>query len=156
MLKRRRSGKYLYKPDIVATCCPPYTIRLDSDRFIPSKSQSKVLKKLQKYLLNGGNLSNHSREEGGKPINVPELVQPGLDIPAYSNPGFSLSIPFRKVIDDTMKIDEGLREKSSAGTKLPSCATKPILDRSAGISALVNIVESATPDSKHSIMVHIY
>ena len=33
----RRSGCWLYKPDLRETCCPPYTIRLDVHRFQPSK-----------------------------------------------------------------------------------------------------------------------
>ena len=33
----RRSGCWLYKPDLRTTCCPPYTIRIDVHRFVPSK-----------------------------------------------------------------------------------------------------------------------
>ena len=33
----RRSGCWLYKPDLCSTCCPPYTIRIDVHRFVPSK-----------------------------------------------------------------------------------------------------------------------
>jgi arginyl-tRNA---protein transferase len=32
----RRSGRYIYKPDL-HTCCPQYTIRLDTRLFTPSK-----------------------------------------------------------------------------------------------------------------------
>ena len=32
----RRSGRYIYKPDL-HTCCPQYTIRLDTRVFTPSK-----------------------------------------------------------------------------------------------------------------------
>ena len=32
----RRSGRYIYKPDL-HTCCPQYTIRLDTRLFLPSK-----------------------------------------------------------------------------------------------------------------------
>ncbi|KAI5454117.1 Arginyl-tRNA--protein transferase 1 [Naganishia albida] len=42
----RRSGDYVYHPDMENTCCPQYTIRLDSLRFDPGKN------KKMRYLLN--------------------------------------------------------------------------------------------------------
>lgn len=49
----RRSGKYCYKPTMSDTCCPSYTIRCDSQTFALSKSQKKVIKKVNRFLLNG-------------------------------------------------------------------------------------------------------
>lgn len=46
----RRSGCYLYKPDMESTCCPSYTIRLKASDFVPSKEQLRVHKKMQRYL----------------------------------------------------------------------------------------------------------
>eukprot|EP00850_Spirogloea_muscicola_P000512 SM000002S05592 [mRNA] locus=s2:994109:998404:- [translate_table: standard] len=46
----RRCGKFLYKPNLAHTCCPPYTIRLHAESFKPSKEQRRVLARLQKYL----------------------------------------------------------------------------------------------------------
>ncbi|KAJ3072020.1 Arginyl-tRNA--protein transferase 1 [Podochytrium sp. JEL0797] len=46
----RRSGKYLYKPDIARSCCPAYTIRLDSTAFLLSQGNKKALKKIKKLL----------------------------------------------------------------------------------------------------------
>eukprot|EP00850_Spirogloea_muscicola_P022063 SM000275S10319 [mRNA] locus=s275:7781:12047:- [translate_table: standard] len=46
----RRCGKFLYKPNLAHTCCPPYTIRLHAGSFKPSKEQRRVLARLQKYL----------------------------------------------------------------------------------------------------------
>lgn len=46
----RRSGKYLYKPDLEKSCCPQYTIRLDTTRFSTSKSQKKILNKFNRYV----------------------------------------------------------------------------------------------------------
>ncbi|KAI8362799.1 arginine-tRNA-protein transferase [Blakeslea trispora] len=46
----RRSGKYLYKPDLEKSCCPQYTIRLNASQFKPTKSQKKVLTKFNKYI----------------------------------------------------------------------------------------------------------
>lgn len=45
----RRSGCFLYKPDMERTCCPSYTIRLKASDFIPSKEQVRVCKKMQRY-----------------------------------------------------------------------------------------------------------
>lgn len=49
----RRSGKYCYKPNMSMTCCPSYTIRCDANAFRASKSQKKVIKKVNRFLLNG-------------------------------------------------------------------------------------------------------
>ncbi|KAH6819801.1 hypothetical protein C2S53_007308 [Perilla frutescens var. hirtella] len=46
----RRSGCFLYKPDLEKTCCPSYTIRLKAGDFVPSKEQVRVSKKMQRYL----------------------------------------------------------------------------------------------------------
>jgi len=42
----RRSGHYVYKPTNNITCCPMYTIRCNALEFKISKSQKKVLKKM--------------------------------------------------------------------------------------------------------------
>ena len=39
----RRSGCYLYKPNMQRTCCPQYTIRLDVSKFSASKVAPKLL-----------------------------------------------------------------------------------------------------------------
>lgn len=49
----RRSGKYCYKPSMSTTCCPSYTIRCDASAFKISKSQKKVIKRMNRYLSNG-------------------------------------------------------------------------------------------------------
>ncbi|KAK4489264.1 hypothetical protein RD792_005061 [Penstemon davidsonii] len=46
----RRSGCYLYKPEMEKTCCPSYTIRLKASEFSPSKEQVRVSKKMQRFL----------------------------------------------------------------------------------------------------------
>lgn len=38
----RRSGCWLYQPDLQKTCCRQYTIRLDVRRFQPNKKQAKA------------------------------------------------------------------------------------------------------------------
>jgi arginine-tRNA-protein transferase len=49
----RRSGTYFYKPTMHLTCCPQYPIRLDVEKFAPSKSQKLVLRRLERYLATG-------------------------------------------------------------------------------------------------------
>eukprot|EP00761_Pharyngomonas_kirbyi_P006913 gb/GECH01006922.1/.p1 GENE.gb/GECH01006922.1/~~gb/GECH01006922.1/.p1 ORF type:complete len:573 (+),score=153.54 gb/GECH01006922.1/:1-1719(+) len=46
----RRSGQFLYKPNLTQCCCPLYTIRLDVHKFQPNKKQKKTLKRLRRYL----------------------------------------------------------------------------------------------------------
>ncbi|KAF2319074.1 hypothetical protein GH714_013097 [Hevea brasiliensis] len=43
----RRSGCFLYKPEMEKTCCPSYTIRLRASNFVPSKEQLRVLRRMQ-------------------------------------------------------------------------------------------------------------
>jgi len=49
----RRSGRYVYKPCMAKTCCPLYTIRCKAGQYQPTKSQRKVVKKVQNYVKNG-------------------------------------------------------------------------------------------------------
>ncbi|RAL36928.1 unnamed protein product [Cuscuta campestris] len=46
----RRSGCYLYKPEMESTCCPSYTIRIKADDFVPSKEQCRVTKRMERFL----------------------------------------------------------------------------------------------------------
>ncbi|KAL2073338.1 hypothetical protein VTL71DRAFT_10662 [Oculimacula yallundae] len=46
----RRSGTLLYKPDL-RSCCPHYTIRLDSDKYHASKDQRQAQNRFTKYIL---------------------------------------------------------------------------------------------------------
>ncbi|KAL6980691.1 arginyltransferase, partial [Sarracenia purpurea var. burkii] len=57
----RRSGCFLYKPEMERTCCPSYTIRLKASDFTPSKEQLRVSKRMQRFL--NGLLDVRKREE---------------------------------------------------------------------------------------------
>ncbi|KAK8949771.1 Arginyl-tRNA--protein transferase 1 [Platanthera guangdongensis] len=46
----RRSGCFLYKPEMERTCCPSYTIRLKACDFVPSKEQTRVQKKMERFV----------------------------------------------------------------------------------------------------------
>lgn len=49
----RRSGKFMYKPDIRNSCCPQYTIRLDANKVEVSKEQRKILRKFNRFACGG-------------------------------------------------------------------------------------------------------
>ncbi|GJE84438.1 arginyl-tRNA--protein transferase 1 [Phanerochaete sordida] len=59
----RRSGVYCYKPDLMRSCCPQYTIKLDATRFKPSKSQRKLVNRFNRWVLHG---DTHGDEKGSK------------------------------------------------------------------------------------------
>ncbi|XP_042482349.1 arginyl-tRNA--protein transferase 2 isoform X2 [Macadamia integrifolia] len=46
----RRSGCFVYKPEMEKTCCPSYTIRLKAGDFVPSKEQLRVSRRMQRFL----------------------------------------------------------------------------------------------------------
>ena len=83
----RRSGKYCYKPDMSKTCCPAYTIRCRVADFRLSKSQKKVLKTMNAFLLHGergkskkavSSDANASAPSGdGASAKPPKVVRPG-------------------------------------------------------------------------------
>ncbi|KAK6031044.1 Mov34/MPN/PAD-1 family protein, partial [Ostertagia ostertagi] len=58
-----RSGKYIYKPTMSRTCCPQYTIRLDSTKFVLSRSQRRVLRQMNEFLKNGTKPRSRQKEE---------------------------------------------------------------------------------------------
>ncbi|CEL59620.1 arginine-tRNA-protein transferase [Rhizoctonia solani AG-1 IB] len=49
----RRSGDYLYKPNLKESCCPQYTIKLDVLKFKLSKGQRKALNKWNRFVMYG-------------------------------------------------------------------------------------------------------
>jgi arginine-tRNA-protein transferase len=57
----RRSGSLLYKPDQQASCCPQYTIRLDSELFHASKDQRQVLNRFNKHILGDAYIKDTAR-----------------------------------------------------------------------------------------------
>ncbi|GMI80867.1 arginine-tRNA protein transferase 1, DELAYED LEAF SENESCENCE 1 [Hibiscus trionum] len=46
----RRSGCFLYKPEMERTCCPSYTIRLQASDFVPSKEHRRVYRRMQRFI----------------------------------------------------------------------------------------------------------
>ncbi|KAI9644305.1 Arginyl-tRNA--protein transferase 1 [Ciborinia camelliae] len=82
----RRSGTLLYKPDLRQSCCPQYTIRLDSHQFHATKDQRQVLNRFNRYILGdayikeAARLYPKSREEAKKrntDFNLRERIHEG-------------------------------------------------------------------------------
>ena len=61
----RRSGKYLYKPVMNRTCCPPYAIRCEALRFKPSRSQRRVANRMRSFLVDGKERKKQVKESEG-------------------------------------------------------------------------------------------
>jgi arginine-tRNA-protein transferase len=57
----RRSGSLLYKPDQRASCCPHYTIRLDSSSFRPCKDQRQTLNRFNKFIIGDDYIKDAAR-----------------------------------------------------------------------------------------------
>ncbi|PCH41274.1 hypothetical protein WOLCODRAFT_100182 [Wolfiporia cocos MD-104 SS10] len=49
----RRSGEYVYKPDLKRSCCPQYTIKLDALHFKPSRGQRQLVNRWNRFVLDG-------------------------------------------------------------------------------------------------------
>ncbi|WWC86879.1 uncharacterized protein L201_001758 [Kwoniella dendrophila CBS 6074] len=49
----RRSGDYIYHPDMARTCCPQYTIRLNVNDFKGNKKHRQVINRFNRYLETG-------------------------------------------------------------------------------------------------------
>lgn len=47
----RRSGTTYYKPDLLRSCCPHYTIRLKASEFKPTKDQRSAINKLNNHVI---------------------------------------------------------------------------------------------------------
>ena len=77
----RRSGSLLYKPDQLASCCPQYTIRLDSELFHASKDQRQALNRFNKHILGDAYIKDtaklypRSREQAKKRNTEFDLVE---------------------------------------------------------------------------------
>uniref|UniRef100_A0A0W0FCF3 arginyltransferase n=1 Tax=Moniliophthora roreri TaxID=221103 RepID=A0A0W0FCF3_MONRR len=49
----RRSGTWCYKPNLKASCCPQYPIRLDAKSFKPSRGQRKLIHRWNRFVEHG-------------------------------------------------------------------------------------------------------
>jgi arginyl-tRNA--protein-N-Asp/Glu arginylyltransferase len=70
----RRSGHYLYRPDLRRSCCQAFVIRLRVDRFRPSTGQTRVLKRLRRVTARANPTSSTSRGAAASKFPSPAVV----------------------------------------------------------------------------------
>lgn len=58
----RRSGVFVYKPDLAKSCCPQYTIRLRVEEFRPGKEHRQGLNRFNRFVGGAGNA--HKKKKG--------------------------------------------------------------------------------------------
>ncbi|PNF20433.1 Arginyl-tRNA--protein transferase 1 [Cryptotermes secundus] len=68
----RRSGRYCYKPTLNVMCCPTYTIRCAALDFKISKSQKKVIKRLNRFLSHGDTKAGDDSKSAGESFSTLE------------------------------------------------------------------------------------
>ncbi|KAF4982793.1 hypothetical protein FZEAL_1645 [Fusarium zealandicum] len=77
----RRSGTLMYRPDQRRSCCPHYTIRLDSSQFKPSRGQRQTINRFNRYVIGdayakeAARLRPMSRDQKKKRENHFDLVE---------------------------------------------------------------------------------
>ncbi|KAK3812288.1 MAG: arginine-tRNA-protein transferase [Benniella sp.] len=49
----RRSGRYIYKPNLRDSCCPQYTIRMEAGKYEASKHQRQIVNRFNKFIQEG-------------------------------------------------------------------------------------------------------
>ncbi|XP_032596722.1 arginyl-tRNA--protein transferase 1 isoform X1 [Drosophila grimshawi] len=60
----RRCGNYCYKPQNDITCCPCYTIKCDAQQFKLTKSNKRILRRMNKFLRDGKSGPSTSNANG--------------------------------------------------------------------------------------------
>ncbi|KAL2135232.1 hypothetical protein VTI74DRAFT_9324 [Chaetomium olivicolor] len=77
----RRSGTLLYRPNQKHSCCPHYTLRLDSTEFKPTKDQRQAVNRFNRHILgdtyarDAARLHPRPRAEVRRRHNVFDLVE---------------------------------------------------------------------------------
>lgn len=81
----RRSGCFLYKPEMEKTCCPSYTIRLKASDFVPSKEQARVSKRMQRFLEGSLSLKKPDEQKDSNSIHLPDTDHVKTDNKSQTN-----------------------------------------------------------------------
>lgn len=77
----RRSGSLLYRPNQRHSCCPHYTLRLDSAQFKPTKDQRQAVNRFNRHIIGDGyvreaaRIHPRTRAEVRRRKNVFDLVE---------------------------------------------------------------------------------
>ncbi|KAJ3385721.1 Arginyl-tRNA--protein transferase 1 [Entophlyctis sp. JEL0112] len=119
----RRSGQYLYKPLISKSCCPAYTIRLDSHKFSPTSGNKKVIKKMKKFLsqTSKANMAETQTDcvrdaTGEEPMDGGEQEARKL-LESHVRVSMNFEIAAAAQQNDTASASPNIRDKSSEKTK---------------------------------------
>lgn len=145
----RRSGNYFYKPNMLRTCCPQYTIRLKVDSYRPSKSQRHVVKKFKSYLENDHdeNTTNESAASDTVASTVPfaslEAFKEAFDHP----PKHTFTITTENSFFTEEKYELYRSYQINVHGDDPMSVTKESFTRFLVTSPLVNNVESSATHS---------
>ncbi|KAL9230188.1 hypothetical protein vseg_005574 [Gypsophila vaccaria] len=138
----RRSGCFLYKPEMESTCCPAYTIRLKADRFTPSKEQQRVFRRMQRYV------------DGTWDGKKQELPHKSDDLQGFSHGG---DLPSSSKMDyletnETKSIDEDLLDRLSKQIDLAIQSLVKSGDLPCDIQYPKGLVKKVSPNKKRKIV----
>ncbi|GJJ72989.1 arginyl-tRNA---protein transferase [Entomortierella parvispora] len=91
----RRSGRYLYKPNLRDSCCPQYTIRMKANEFEASKHQRQVVNRFNTFIHDGD--SNFEKDiasrQRAESLKSAEKKKDASDIPATDEGQSSVKKP---------------------------------------------------------------
>lgn len=127
----RRSGKYCYKPVMDITCCPLYTIKCEALNFKISKSQKKILKKVNKFLSqsqqesmedNAQELRDSDNCDTDLPNEIINIEKPSLDIDITKINTSTLNLPMDQSTSSQESKTTPNDEKISIDTPKSSCS----------------------------------
>jgi len=120
----RRSGSLLYRPDPRSSCCPHYTLRLDTDLFCPTKDQRQTINRFNRHIIGeayareAARLYPRSREEAKKRDNVFDLTERiheaeigALKTPPSPSHEFSVTIEEDSFTEEKYKVFENYQMK---------------------------------------------
>ncbi|KAL6581198.1 hypothetical protein OROMI_007121 [Orobanche minor] len=125
----RRSGCFLYKPDMARTCCPPYTIRLKATDFVPCKEQLRVSRRMKRF-LDGTLYAKETdkliddRIENNQDTNASAMESSVADCQGMDRAEEIMHVLLDK-IDDTVQLC-GKSGKFSSDTLLPKASIKKV------------------------------
>ncbi|KAL6526842.1 hypothetical protein OROGR_015932 [Orobanche gracilis] len=125
----RRSGCFLYKPDMERTCCPPYTIRLKATDFVPCKEQLRVSRRMKRFLdgtlyAKGTDNVIDDRIENNQDTKASAMESSVADCQGMGRAEEIMHVLLDK-IDDTVQLC-GKSGKFSSDTLLPKASIKKV------------------------------
>lgn len=109
----RRSGSYIYKPEMEKACCPAYTIRLKAGDFLPTKEQLRASRRLQRFV--------DGTFDGKKQIQTEESSSSSSDIKENISENSEKNKEEQSLLFLSQQIDSVVDEWSTTGEYASSC-----------------------------------